>query len=74
MYSHLAVFWIYVLTVYIKLRRARPLHVKQHLEETTLSKAWLILPDFIKRVWLDIDLYVHNLSKRYHSARNKKQV
>lgn len=74
MYSHLASLWIYLLVLYLKFRPKVPYYVQQHLEETTTSRAWLILPKCVKRAWLDLDLYVHNLSKRLYRWYNKKNV
>ena len=74
MYSHLASFWIYVLALYYKFRPKPPYYVRQHREETSLSRVWLNLPKWFKRTWLDVDLYFHNLSKRIHRWYNKKNV
>ena len=73
MYSHLASLWIYLLVLYLKFRPKPPYYIRQHREETTLSTGWLILPNWVKRTWLDIDLYLHNLSKRINRWYNKKR-
>jgi len=39
--------------------------------ETTLDWKWMALPNFVKKWWLDLDLYLHNL--RSAPKRSKKQ-
>ena len=73
MYSHLASLWIYILILYLKFRPKPPYYVKQHLEETTTNRMWLMLPNFVKKSWLDLDLFFHNLSKRMSRWYSKKR-
>uniref|UniRef100_A0A6C0JUH1 Uncharacterized protein n=1 Tax=viral metagenome TaxID=1070528 RepID=A0A6C0JUH1_9ZZZZ len=69
MYSHLATFWIYVLAVYYKFKKV-PTYMHNFYMETTLDWKWMALPNFVKKWWLDLDLYLHNLSA---PKRSKKQ-
>lgn len=69
MYSHLAIFWIYVLVVYQKFKKV-PTYMHNFYKETTLDWKWMALPNFVKKWWLDLDLYLHNLSASKSSKKH----
>lgn len=58
------------MVLYRKFKKV-PLYMKQFYDETTLDWKWFSLPSFVKKWWLDFDLYRYNLSAS-KSKKSKK--